>query len=139
MSRKTSKSIAKMVRQEKAKAVLLAGGTQEQAAKAAGVTRDQVTRWGKDPAFVEDVQKSAQQVLDEVLRILRSGAGAAAKTLIGLAEEGDRQAAADVLDRIGAIKGSKVELDAKVRSLATLSDDELAERLEAAARKVRGE
>lgn len=100
-----------VLRQERAKAALLAGKSHAEAAREAGVRPEQISRWLAEGGFRDDVQRSAQEVVTEVLGILRAGAGAAARTLVALAEEGDRQAAADILDRVGAIKGASLKVE----------------------------
>ena len=70
-------------KQRKALEALLHTGEVSHAATAAGVSRDTVYRWMKQPAFAAAVRDAESRALDEVSRVLIRLSRAAVGTLAG--------------------------------------------------------
>jgi hypothetical protein len=95
-------------RQDIALVKLLAGATDVQAAKAAGVDRVTVYTWRHDfPDFAAELRKRQDEMYDRAMRTLYTGLERAAKTVVALTrgrDEAVRLRAADsVLDRVAKI------------------------------------
>ncbi|MGH2535114.1 MAG: hypothetical protein ACRDJW_22860 [Thermomicrobiales bacterium] len=76
-------------KQRKAVAALLTAGDVATAAQTAGVTRDTLYRWLKQPLFLEAVRAAEAQALADLSRVLeglrRTAAGTLAKAMIDAA------------------------------------------------------
>src|SRR5262245_32806396 len=86
---------------EAAIAVLAAGGTQQDAATAAGVSRETVSRWHKHPGFAARLNEhQATAVQDHNLRLARLR-GKALDVVEESLDAGDARVALRVLDALG--------------------------------------
>ena len=113
-------------RQRKAVEALLLTGDVSAAAKEAGVSRESLYRWMKEPAFLEAVRAAEALALDELSRLLvRLGRSAATtlETAMGdpAAPAATRVRAADVvLARLLQLR-ELATLEARVTELETLA------------------
>ena len=102
-------------KQRKAVAALLGTGEVKAAAAEAGVHRDTLHRWLKEPAFLQAVRQAEAQALDELSRLLvRLGRTAAATLAKAMADP-----AAPYATRVRAADASLGRL-LQLRELATL-------------------
>ena len=99
-------------RKAKATALLLAGKSAGEVARAVGISVDALRMWRKDP-FVRDLlEADTDRVRGDVLEaveILRAGAPAAARTLATRAADGDVNAARLLLQLIGIGEGVRTD------------------------------
>jgi len=104
-------------KQRKALEALLHTGEVSHAATAAGVSRDTVYRWMKQPGFASAVREAEARALDEVSRVLIRLSRAAVGTLAG--------AMADREAPLGArVRAADITLNRllQVRELATIEE-----------------
>lgn len=104
-------------KQRKALEALLQTGEVSHAATAAGVSRDTVYRWMKQPLFAAAVREAEVRALDEVSRVLIRLSRAAVGTLAG--------AMADREAPLGArVRAADITLNRllQVRELATIEE-----------------
>ncbi|MGB3330357.1 MAG: hypothetical protein WBA46_15460 [Thermomicrobiales bacterium] len=104
-------------KQRKALEALLHSGEVSHAATAAGVSRDTVYRWMKQPVFAAAVREAEARALDEVSRVLIRLSRAAVGTLAG--------AMADREAPLGArVRAADITLNRllQVRELATIEE-----------------
>ncbi|MBU1173647.1 MAG: helix-turn-helix domain-containing protein [Proteobacteria bacterium] len=80
---------------------LLAGESQEGAARAADLSRRTISRWLADPGFTDELEAARTAAFAEALGMLRGGAAFAVKTLLKNLNERNaaerRQAAREIL------------------------------------------
>ncbi|MGC4192903.1 MAG: hypothetical protein QM589_17295 [Thermomicrobiales bacterium] len=104
-------------KQRKALEALLHTGEVSHAATAAGVTRDTIYRWMKQPVFAAAVREAEARALDEVSRVLIRLSRVAVGTLAG--------AMADREAPLGArVRAADITLNRllQVRELATIEE-----------------
>jgi len=104
-------------KQRKALEALLQTGEVSHAATAAGVSRDTVYRWMKQPGFAAAVREAEARALDEVSRVLIRLSRAAVGTLAGAMA--DRNAPLSARVRAADITLSRL---LQVRELATIEE-----------------
>lgn len=79
-------------RMELALVQLLAGATDEEAAKAAGVSRQSVSKWRNHvPAFIAELRSRQAEVFERSIRRLALGLERAAAAIVGLADSKDEE------------------------------------------------
>lgn len=109
-------------KQAVAAAILAGGGTNAEAAAAAGVHLRTVARWRTDAAFMADVRRLTAGALDTASRVLAGGAANAARYLVSVADgtaEGDahRVNAARLVLTMAPTLRDAVELEARLSAL----------------------
>ena len=95
---------AKSFRQDRAIAALAHGGTNADAARAAGVHRQRISEWRREPEFTERLEKAQNNAFREAKELLEASSLGAVQTLALRVAEGDIRAAIAILDRIGITK-----------------------------------
>ena len=132
------------VKRDRVLALLIAGRTQREAAEAVGVGEDTVSHWMQDPETRTRLEALRAAPVEAAVRTLQQGALQAAATLVEAAEgspkDADRiKAAVAVLDRVGVVSGSKVELSGSVGSADPAHLEERLSVLLEKVRKMKGE
>ena len=115
MTKENAKQGVLSARQKRAIPRLVACGTQKAGLKDAGLCRNTLHRWMKDPAFQEELDRQRNAVLAEALNVLKANTRRAAETLVGLLDSSNeflkRLTANDVLAHVQ-----------KARELETIED-----------------
>jgi response regulator RpfG family c-di-GMP phosphodiesterase len=120
-SQDLSDSVRKLSpRQQRAIVFLISSPTQEEACKRAGVTRETINKWMKDPAFEDELENQRQRVFGEALATLKQSVNQAVLTLRSLLDssnEGVRLRASLHFIRLGLKVREELELKERVQSL----------------------
>lgn len=134
------KGVPREVAKAKAVALIMAGKSQAEAAREVGVTPKTMVEWMRDPEVRERIDEAAASVIGAAREKLERAAVEAAQSLIDAANAGEWRAACALLDRVGIGPSAKQEVNHSgavgAVDLASLSTDELIERLHAAVEKL---
>jgi hypothetical protein len=120
-SQVSSDSVRKLSsRQQRAIVFLISSPTQEEACRGAGVTRETINKWMKDPAFENELENQRQLVFVEALNTLMQSVNQAVLTLRSLLDssnEGVRLRASLHFIRLGLKVREELELEDRLQSL----------------------
>lgn len=126
-------------RRERAAHLLAGGMAHKDVAKELDVSPQRISEWLSEPDVAARVKELKRDTIDEAKELLASNAAVAVNTLLeslAASQTKDRISAANsILDRIGVVKGQKIETTS---DLANLSDAALATKLREAAEALEG-
>lgn len=121
ISQISSDSVRKLTpRQQRAITFLLSCPTQEEACRSAGVTRETVNTWKKDPLFREELEKQRQLVFSDAVATLKQSVDQAVSTLRNLLaseNEGIRLKASAYCIRLGLKARKEIDQEDRLRAL----------------------
>lgn len=98
--------------------LLIEGHSPRRIAERVGVDRVTLWRWRQTPEFLAEYERQRAEALDTGMRTLQAAVGAATRALVEIAidteaERRDRiRAAVEILDRVGLVSTSRVEVAA---------------------------
>lgn len=121
ISQDSSDSVRKLSpRQQRAIVFLISSPTQEEACKGAGVTRETINTWMKNPAFEDELETQRQHVFANALNTLKQSVNHAVLTLRNLLDssnEGVRLRASLHFIRLGMKVREELELEERLQNL----------------------
>jgi hypothetical protein len=107
-------------RQQRAIVFLITSPTQEHACRGAGVTRETITKWMNNPAFVAELENQRQRAFREALNVVKQSVDQAVLTLRSLLDsssESVRLRASVHLIQLGLKVREELELEDRLQSL----------------------
>lgn len=133
------KRVPNEIKQKHAIAALSAGATGKEAAAAAGVRQSTLSRWLRDPEFKAKLAERTEEACAKAATLMTERIERVVHALIEKAEGGDVTACNSILDRIGLVKGARIEHTGSNAAGITINiTPEDAERAERLSKKVTG-